>query len=133
MSKRRKPCAAAGCNVLVPLGQSMCERHAKVNAAERVEAQRTRWKKREWSYLYKLAGWCGPNGLRAWQLKRQPLCEMCPPGQERLASVVDHKIPHRGNRRLFFSKSNVQSLCPHCHNSTKQKIERRDMAQGGGW
>jgi len=36
---------------------------------------------------------------------------------------VDHKIPRRIAPRLALELSNLQSLCPHCHNSIKQKDE----------
>jgi 5-methylcytosine-specific restriction endonuclease McrA len=38
---------------------------------------------------------------------------------------VDHIVPHRGNRGLFWARSNWQSLCATCHNSTKQGIDIR--------
>ncbi len=39
------------------------------------------------------------------------------------ARVVDHIKRHRGDRRLFFGGP-FQSLCKHCHDSTKQRMER---------
>lgn len=53
-------------------------------------------------------------------LAANPNCVMCP----QPATVVDHKIPHRGNHKLFWSSKNHQSLCTHCHNSRKQRIEK---------
>ncbi|WP_296435588.1 MULTISPECIES: HNH endonuclease [unclassified Rhizobium] len=41
------------------------------------------------------------------------------------ATLVDHRIPHRGDQRLFWDRKNWQSLCSHCHNSHKQAAERR--------
>ena len=32
------------------------------------------------------------------------------------ATVVDHIIPHRGDRKLFWDESNWQSLCERHHN-----------------
>ncbi|WP_145285003.1 HNH endonuclease signature motif containing protein [Rosistilla oblonga] len=43
--------------------------------------------------------------------------------QIRLAQCVDHIIPHRGNKRLFWSRRNWQSLCNSCH-SKKTQTER---------
>lgn len=40
------------------------------------------------------------------------------------ASVVDHIIPHRGDRRLFWDRSNWQSLCATHHSRDKQREER---------
>jgi 5-methylcytosine-specific restriction protein A len=31
------------------------------------------------------------------------------------ARLVDHKIPHRGNERLFWDETNWQGLCFPCH------------------
>lgn len=41
------------------------------------------------------------------------------------ATTVDHIIPHRGDRALFWNRSNWQPLCTRCHNSVKQRQERR--------
>jgi 5-methylcytosine-specific restriction endonuclease McrA len=37
---------------------------------------------------------------------------------------VDHIIPHRGDKRLFWHRANWQPLCAPCHNSIKQRQER---------
>ena len=66
--------------------------------------------------------------LRASHLKREPMC-MCPEhkGKYIEANVVDHITPHRGNPRLFWNPTNLQSLSTHCHNSWKQSEERADL------
>lgn len=57
-------------------------------------------------------------------LARNPLCVTClAAGRLAAATVVDHIRPHRGDRALFWDPRNRQSLCKHCHNSTKQKLE----------
>lgn len=48
------------------------------------------------------------------------------------AEVVDHKIPHRGDLRLFLDPDNLQSLCKHCHDSHKQREERSGHLVGHG-
>ncbi|MCD2185226.1 HNH endonuclease signature motif containing protein [Rhizobium sp. GN54] len=58
---------------------------------------------------------------RAAYLAQHPLCVKC--GQP--ATVVDHKTPHKGDTKLFWSRSNWQGLCAHHHNSTKQSEEKR--------
>lgn len=67
-----------------------------------------------------------------WQKERErflmanPLCCYC---QERgvttEATVVDHKVPHRGDQALFWDRSNWQPLCKRCHDSVKQVEELR--------
>lgn len=58
-------------------------------------------------------------------LRNHPLCVMCKEidGRAVPATVVDHRIPHRGDQALFWDKSNWQSLCAHHHSATKQAEE----------
>ncbi len=46
------------------------------------------------------------------------------------ATVVDHKIPHRNDQRLFWDKSNWQALCKQCHDSAKQRFEKSGVIAG---
>jgi 5-methylcytosine-specific restriction endonuclease McrA len=65
-----------------------------------------------------------------WQQEREqylaehPLCVMCD-AEGRLvgATVVDHITPHRGDQKLFWRRSNWQSLCATHHSSHKQRQE----------
>ncbi|NHZ62624.1 HNH endonuclease [Massilia sp. CCM 8694] len=41
------------------------------------------------------------------------------------ATVVDHKVPHRGDMTLFWDSTKWQALCKPCHDSHAQ---RRDKA-----
>lgn len=54
----------------------------------------------------------------------RPENHLCACGCGRPSEVVDHIKPHRGDRRLFWSRSNWQALSAHCHNSDKQSEER---------
>lgn len=56
-------------------------------------------------------------------LAQHPACVMC--GER--ATVVDHRVPHKGDMTLFWDKSNWQPLCAHCHNSRKQRLERKEQ------
>ena len=56
------------------------------------------------------------------------MCEQ--QGKITLANVVDHIFPHRGDVIKFF-RGPFQSLCYAHHNSTKQKIEKREIEIGG--
>lgn len=63
--------------------------------------------------------------------REHPLCAMClQAGKVTRANVVDHKVPHRGDMRLFWDRSNWESLCFTHHNSTKQREEGRGHAIG---
>ena len=59
---------------------------------------------------------------RADFLRLHPRCAMC----GKPATVVDHIVLHRGDMKLFWRRSNWQSLCEFDHNSTKQ---RQELAQ----
>ena len=58
---------------------------------------------------------------RADFLTEHPKCAVC--GEP--ATVVDHVVPHRGDMKLFWRRSNWQALCRRHHNSSKQSQERR--------
>lgn len=76
-----------------------------------------------WRAWYKLKAWLD---LRVRVFVRDGyVCQMDGCGQVTGAPVADHKIPHRGDRTLFFDEANVQTLCKACHDSRKQAQERR--------
>lgn len=59
-------------------------------------------------------------------LRLHPLCVMCEqetPPRVTAATVVDHRIPHRGDKALFWDETNWQSLCATHHSSHKQRME----------
>lgn len=67
--------------------------------------------------------------LRGAFLAEHPLCSMCHSfGVVKVAEVVDHKTPHRGDEVLFWDQGNWQALCEHHHNSHKAKTEIRGYA-----
>ena len=64
-------------------------------------------------------------------LRAHPLCqcENCDEGRKRVmpASVVDHRIPHRGDYRLFWDESNWTAMAKQCHDA---KTAREDSGFG---
>lgn len=69
-------------------------------------------KKRSKSGLYGVT-W---QKMRLSHLMRQPLCVKC--SQKGLVvqgKDVDHIIPHRGEAKLFYDMTNLQTLCKECH------------------
>ncbi len=44
------------------------------------------------------------------------------------SEVTDHKVPHKGDERLFFSIANLQACCKQCHDSVKARLENGKIA-----
>lgn len=84
------------------------------------EYDRRRRQAKPWRGWYKTPAW---QRRRQLQLSVQPLCERCAK-RHRLepATVANHKIPHRGDRALFFG-GELESLCKRCHDSEAQRDE----------
>lgn len=58
------------------------------------------------------------QAARAAHLKRSPWCVRClANGVRTPARQVDHRIPHRGDPKLFWDKSLWDSLCDPCSNA----------------
>ena len=104
--KPKVPCRHPGCPNLVEPGQLYCEEHRALNPErERSRANKkvynSRWQKASKTYL-----------------AAHPLCAAClkeDPLRYTKATVVDHIVPHRGDRKLFWDQSNWQPLCKRCH------------------
>jgi 5-methylcytosine-specific restriction enzyme A len=49
-------------------------------------------------------------------LRKHPLCRACE-ARDRVtaATLVDHVVPHRGDRARFWDEANLQPLCEACH------------------
>jgi len=64
-------------------------------------------------------------------LDKNPFCAYClEMGRVKIATCVDHIVPHRGDENLFWDESNWQGLCDYCHNSVKSREERRGYRIG---
>jgi 5-methylcytosine-specific restriction protein A len=71
--------------------------------------------------LYNTAQW---RALRKAQLQAQPLCERCKAkGFLVAATVVNHRKPHKGDQRLFFDPTGLESTCKPCHDGPIQSEE----------
>ena len=78
--------------------------------------------------LYNNPRW---HSRRKDQLTAEPFCRMC----NRLACIADHIEPHRGDVDKFYN-SPLQSLCKPCHDSHKQRAEKRGYdsnVDSSGW
>ena len=57
-----------------------------------------------------------------------PLCAECErQGKVTPATEVDHIVPHKGDKKLFWDQNNWQSLCHECHS---RKTAREDGGFG---
>ena len=109
-------CIAPGCDELAESGGNRCQEHRLAQEA-RIAARKAEAKTsdiaRKGSELYKSSAWV--RARRGW-LARHPLCVECNAvGVVVSATDVDHIIPHRGDRALFWRSGNWQSLCKACH------------------
>lgn len=104
-----KPCAMPRCPRLVDHGRRYCDAHTK---AHRKQANDARPDYRKW---YGHAPW--KRARRAF-LVEFPLCVRCE-AKRRItpATEVDHIKPHKGDRELFWDRTNWQSLCKECHSA----------------
>lgn len=114
-----KPCRQTGCNALVRDGGGYCPSH-KREVKREVESRRESSTKRGYGYKWQKA--------REGYLRNHPLCaDHAARGLYVRATVVDHKIPHKGDKDLFWDSDNWQPLCKACHDA---KTAREDGAFG---
>jgi len=95
-------------------------------AAPATEEGRTAYRRQQspWRAWYNTSRW---QKLR-WLVLREAgfICAMCGKAETETKNLVaDHIIPHRGDERLFWDRDNLQCLDKHCHDSVKQREERR--------
>lgn len=98
-----RPCAHPGCSAVVERGR--CVKHDRRRLLdERRNSARSRGYDQRWQQA------------RVMYLAHNPLCVHCEhSGLVSSATVVDHVVPHRGDRFAFWDVSNWQALCGPCH------------------
>ena len=102
--KPRRPCRYPGCPGFCEQGQVFCTEPMEwsgdcLRGGADARGYDARWRK-----------------ARALFLQRNPLCAECgKAGRLTPATVVDHIIPHRGDKALFWNEKNWQPLCKRCH------------------
>ena len=108
----------------------------RVPGAVEARAERERDRKRDFdetrgSSAERGYGYRWQRAREGW-LRKHPLCVMCQrEGALRAATVVDHITPHRGNKALFWSRDNWQSLCVE-HHGRKTATEDSGFSRGEG-
>ncbi len=115
-TKAKRPCPHPGCPTLTAGGR--CEPH-------RLQARRVADQRRD-TAAARGYDWTWHQARTAW-LASHPLCETCLT-EDRFepATVVDHVIPHRGDRVLFWDPANWSAKCKACH-------DRKTATQDGGF
>ena len=108
-----RECRHPACHALTNAPGYVCEKH-KAWAEEREKAQLAAARKkadaqRESAYSRGYdSAW---RKARAAYLRKHPICVSC----GRPAIIVDHIIPHKGDKDLFWDSKNWQQLCKRCH------------------
>lgn len=70
---------------------------------------------------------------RAGHLRNHPFCGRCEAvGVVTMATVVNHRTPHRGDKKLFWDKKNWESVCEQHHNSAAQREDNRGYSGAVG-
>lgn len=98
-SRFPKPCSQQGCGNLTH--ERFCEEHRRDDRRPSAyqRGYNHHWQKASRNYLI-----------------ANPFCVECQKeGKVTLATDVDHIVPHKGNKELFWDMSNWQSLCKRCH------------------
>lgn len=103
MARRpKRPCNHPGCKELVD--GRYCVEHQKQHSKERNRYRKVSEHQKLYDYRWQQA--------RAVFLLDHPLCIECKKsGKVEPATEVDHVVPHRGDRVLFWDSSNWQALC----------------------
>ena len=121
-SKPPKPCAAPGCGRVTTT--KYCDAHQGMDW-QRKDERRGSSSERGYTYRWTKAA----QGF----LRKHPLCAECElAGRTTPATVVDHIVPHRGDRTLFWDRSNWQPLCKACHDrKTAKEVNERAKGRAG--
>lgn len=113
-----RPCNKAGCPSLAT-ANGYCDNHQSARRDTEKQYDKQRGNANERGYGHK---W---RKERLAYLAVNPLCVTCHSlGRVEAAVVVDHIIPHKGDDKLFWRRSNWQALCIVCHN---RKTATQDM------
>lgn len=112
-----KPCNKSGCRKYV-IANGYCADHQ--DQVKQKDIYRGTSHQRGYDHQWRKA--------RLEFLTNNPLCVICSEqGRVTAATVVDHIKPHKGDKSLFWDKTNWQPLCKPCHDS---KTASQDM---GSW
>lgn len=85
--------------------------------------EQSRLARKPWRAWYQSARW---KRLRLATFTRDLFtCRMCKKIEGNMSKLIcDHIVPHRGDPGLFWSESNLQTMCKPCHDGAKQRAEQ---------
>ena len=113
----KRPCLVSSCKDFSE-NQGYCNQHQ--DRIRKKDRERGTAHQRGYDHHWEVA--------RREHLELEPLCaDHQKRGYIEVATVVDHITPHKGDKKLFWDKSNWQSLCKSCHD---RKTATEDM---GHW
>lgn len=76
-----------------------------------------RWRELRWEVLVRDRFTCQYKGCGKLEVDSSKL-------------IAHHKIPHKGNSKLFFDKENLQTVCKDCHDGPISSEERKNFIWG---
>lgn len=123
-NKPKHMCNKPGCPELVSAGIRYCSNHQA--AYDKARHKQYDDNRPEWHDMYNSERW---RKARLYFLRLHPLCE-CEDCKrlDRLvpATVVDHKVPHKGDYTLFWDTNNWKAMAKRCH-------DRKTAKEDGGF
>lgn len=95
-------------------------------AAKHYNTKSVKWNEslpcRSYHHLYDTVSW---KKIRISFLSDNPLCVEClKDGHYKMAKIVDHLVPHKGDINMFYDLNNLQALCKK-HHDRKTFLETR--------
>lgn len=112
--RAKRPCLVSSCKEYAT-NQGYCDNHQ----------EKIRKKDRERGTAHQRGYDARWEKERLVHLAEQPLCaDHQKRGYVVVATVVDHITPHKGDKKLFWDKTNWQSLCKPCHDRKTQLEDR---------
>lgn len=117
-SRAKRPCGHMSCPALVSAGDGpLCPDHKRKRTKSNNEHRERRYDGSMYGARWRKA--------RRVYLGRNPWCVAA--GCPEPANEVDHIVPHRGDTKVFWDRSNWQALCKSCHSSkTMSEIMDRE-------
>lgn len=113
--KPKRPCSYPGCPELT--ADRYCDKHQK-QVTKEYDQRRGSAAERGYNHEWRKA--------RNRFLAEHPLCVMCErEGKLTPANVVDHIVPHKGDKVKFWDQLNWQGLCVHHHSLKTAKEDGR--------